>query len=101
MIMLKNIIFLNKPKDLTNLLEFVKTLVIIEINGANFAHIFFKSIRDRNKIQFFFLDQGRRKGGCLAQPKQVFIYINILLPIYHYYFQDFRSNRILDHDKKA
>ena len=41
MIMLKNIIFLNKPKDLTNLLEFVKTLVIIEINGANFAHIFF------------------------------------------------------------
>ncbi len=29
------------PKDLTSLLEFVITLVIIEINGANFAPIFF------------------------------------------------------------
>ena len=28
-------------KDLTSLLEFVITLVIIEINGANFAPIFF------------------------------------------------------------
>ena len=32
---------LNPQKDLTSLLEFVITLVIIEINGANFAHIFF------------------------------------------------------------
>jgi len=30
-----------KVKDLTSLLEFVITLVIIEINGANFAPIFF------------------------------------------------------------
>ena len=36
-------------------------------------------------LNFFFLHQ-----GCS----------NILLPIYHYRFQDFRSVRILDHDKK-
>jgi len=34
-------------------------------------------------------------------PKQVFIYINILLPMHHFCFQDFRSDRILDHAKKA
>ena len=35
------LLMLLSKKDLTSLLEFVITLVIIEINGANFAPIFF------------------------------------------------------------
>ena len=34
-------LFFKGSKDLTSLLEFVITFVIIEINGANFAPIFF------------------------------------------------------------
>ena len=46
------IIFFSKL-DLTSLLELIITLVIIEINGASFALIFFLSIRDRKNVQFF------------------------------------------------
>ena len=36
-----SVMALFSTKDLTSLLEFVITFVIIEINGANFAPIFF------------------------------------------------------------
>ena len=86
-------------KDLTNLLEFVITLVIIEINGANFAYILLIHKGHKKNFNFFFLIRGVERG--VFGPKQVFIYINIFLPMYHYCFQDFRSDRILDHDKIA
>ena len=41
----KKVYFMISFKDLTSLLGFVITLVIIEINGADFAPIFFQSIK--------------------------------------------------------
>ena len=66
------IIFFSKL-DLTSLLELIITLVIIEINGASFALIFFLSIRDRKNVQFFFLIRG--VGGGVAQNRYLYIYI--------------------------
>ena len=42
-----------RSKDLTNLLEFVITLVIIEINGANFAFILLIHKWHNNISNFF------------------------------------------------
>ena len=56
-------VVIKQTKDLTSLLEFVITLVIIEINGANFAPIFFNPSGAEKNFNFFFLIRGVERGG--------------------------------------
>ena len=49
-------------KDLTSLLDFVTTLEILEINGANFAPILFQPIRDRKNFLIFFFIRCVERG---------------------------------------